>query len=880
MSPLTPAWRPGAPRWLGEQLGALTIFAALAVALSWPLIAHFTTHIPPYSDARHNLWVLWHVREWLAGRQPLFDLPLLYYPAGASLLTHGLGPVTGFFALPFWPLGPAAAHNGAVLVSLTLTGYCMYLLARDLELDWAVAIFSGALLLAAPLCLAGVLGHMTKLFLGGLPLLILALRRALNPARSPWWAAAVGLALLLVLLHAGYQFVMGALAVGFFLLAALARPEQGDRAFVARRAALVGAACLLSVGPLLVAIVRAGAALAGGDQSSNSDQFSPDLLQFLLPYHYSLLFGAPVLALLDRLDIAASIEAAVWLPWPALALAALALGARRPGVGRWGWLLALLVLLSLGPTLRLAGTSYDLPLPYDALVRLPGLGFMRVPGRLMFLGFVALSALAGLGLGGLRRRYPARRGALLLGAASLSLLLIWPRPWPYAPTPPVPAFYKQLAADPAPYGVFDLPFTDRSDQLTFVFSYIPFSSYAQFYQIIHGKGIAAGYLSRTYDEHPLFPELLNGVDLAPPDLLLDGVPANPLASAEATLARYGYRYIVAHHRQLEMQFGGEPAFAEELTRQFIAQALGDRAPIAREPLADAYAVDPTAPYRPTVALLRGWYGRYGGADGWRWASSPARLYVAAERPTAALLELEPALIHDPRGPDGLGSEGRLLITGADGVSTTVALRQNQPVLVPIVLPAGGGQLGLALEAGNFRPSDYGAADPSIYSLAFRRIAVRTRATFGAEPDLLLNGAPQREDRSGVALAFGTGWYAFEHNEWRWASSQAELLVFSPTARPARLRLKLAALYDQGTQALGAGPGVMRLQAAAPDGQQREARVTAGAWAEFPVELKAGWNQLWLISDAGDFRPIDLDPANGDTRRLSFVLAGLDLVTEP
>jgi hypothetical protein len=75
-------WRPAAiPRSLIEHVAALGAFTALAVALSWPLVTHFTTHIHPGNDPRHNLWVIWHVREWLAGRQPLFDLPLLYYPS-------------------------------------------------------------------------------------------------------------------------------------------------------------------------------------------------------------------------------------------------------------------------------------------------------------------------------------------------------------------------------------------------------------------------------------------------------------------------------------------------------------------------------------------------------------------------------------------------------------------------------------------------------------------------------------------------------------------------------------------------------------------------------------------------------------------------------
>jgi hypothetical protein len=106
----------GSPLWSEHGLPIL-LYLALTILFTWPMVPRFTTHIIGSNyDAYNGLWVMWHTKEALLGHQPLFDLPILYYPEGATLLTHVPGPVTGLFALPFWPWGAEAAHNGAVLI--------------------------------------------------------------------------------------------------------------------------------------------------------------------------------------------------------------------------------------------------------------------------------------------------------------------------------------------------------------------------------------------------------------------------------------------------------------------------------------------------------------------------------------------------------------------------------------------------------------------------------------------------------------------------------------------------------------------------------------------------------------------------------------------
>jgi hypothetical protein len=98
-----------------ECASAFVLYGLLTLAVSWPLAREFSTWMlgdVPY-DQRHTIWILWHTKEALLGRQPLFTADLLYYPHGISTLVDGVGPFSGLLAFPFWWL-PTTARRGSV----------------------------------------------------------------------------------------------------------------------------------------------------------------------------------------------------------------------------------------------------------------------------------------------------------------------------------------------------------------------------------------------------------------------------------------------------------------------------------------------------------------------------------------------------------------------------------------------------------------------------------------------------------------------------------------------------------------------------------------------------------------------------------------------
>lgn len=724
---------------LSEHFVVLLIYGLLGIILSWPLLSHFTTHIAGGggTDAQHNLWVLWHVKEAVLGNQPLWGLPLLYYPEGASLLTHGLGPVTGILALPFWPLGPEAAHNGAVLLSLVITSYSVYCLARTLGLQRPVAVFAGIFILAAPMHLAGILGHMTKVFMAGPALVLLGLVNSLRLDRSFLWAFFTGGALLLTLAHNGYQFIFTSLVVSFFSIWMLWQTSRPLRSAVGRRLLLTGATCVLFAGPLLVAILisTANPELQVGMPPQASINYKPDAVEFVMPSaRVGAFLGRTTASLLRSVGVTPSIETTVFLSWTGIILALLILF--KGTLSERGWLIGsvILIVLGLGPLLQIAGknsfTVYQLPviLPYAFLTSIPGMDVMRVPGRSMMVGYTLWSVTVAFGLTYLISRwqdaFASRRWSnagnwlLPLLASVLILIEFWPIRWPMKELRQVPALYKELAQDKKTYGILDLPFKATPED-----SAVRYSAHYQMYQMIHKKGIAMGYISRTYRDHPTFPNFIPTLSNPLPDVFVDGRPIGYRKSVLYELAAADYRYVVWHQAKPQYRLYRPGAWGEQHAAQFIDMVFCNDPPLVKNELIQAYRIpsvsDVIGQFGPILRYGTGWYRWEGGH---RWASSPATIVIELAEPRNVDLELIPGPVFDADSERGLGREGTLEFAMPSGEVLRVDIRAGERKRVPLALPAGRHEIKVSLEAGNFRPSEYDLGrDRRVLSFALRSI---------------------------------------------------------------------------------------------------------------------------------------------------------------
>ena len=106
--------------------------------------------------------------------------------------------------------------------------------------------------------------------------------------------------------------------------------------------------------------------------------------------------------------------------------------------------------------------------------------------------------------------------------------------------------------------------------------------------------------------------------------------------------------------------------------------------------------------------------------GWRWARSPATLAVISPGEQRAVLQITPAALHDADAANGSGQRGRLRVTVGD-VDTTVDVAVDQMTAVPVTLRPGEQTITLALEAGNYKPLDFGVQDTRTLSFSTKSI---------------------------------------------------------------------------------------------------------------------------------------------------------------
>ena len=391
--------------------------------------------------------------------------------------------------------GYVVVHYLACVVAVLGAGWLLSALAGH---GWAALL--GALVFGWCPGRLNDLGLLTTLWAGFVPLGLGFLVRYLRRGAGRHLAGAA-LSWLVLGLGTLYGLFMGSVLLGGLLLLSVLR----DRRLAGRTVAAGGV--LAAAGALLAAFHAPLFSLERDFDASVSRQvlegYSADLLSLA---HHGV-FSGPLRSLLDRLVPGFPEGAAALFPtlFACIGLLALALGRRtvrpgRPSVGReagvWAALAVAMLLLSLGPVIRLAGTAL-LPGPYALLAHLPVFDSMRGLNRWdQFFGLAVVSA-GTIGLAAFLRSPRARRVRGLLAAAALlaALVDVWPRRVPALRLPPPSAFASEIAALPKDAIVAYYPFKWSTSVRAWV------------EQLHHGRRVLNGYQTFTPPIHRWVAEL-------------------------------------------------------------------------------------------------------------------------------------------------------------------------------------------------------------------------------------------------------------------------------------------------------------------------------------------------------------------------------------
>ncbi len=241
---------------------AAVLFAALAIVWTFPLVTNLSGLVPGVGpgDTLQFLWNFWWMRTALASGLDVFHTNFMFAPVGSSLVLHTLTPLPAFVAAELLsPLSVAAGMNVTILASLSLNGFCAYLLALRLGADRAGAIIGGLIFGGSSYVFSHLHGHFNLTTAWTIPLFALLAIRAMRGGVI--WAMVAGLVLGATAYIDYYYLVYeSALAV---LIAATTSFEwsiasPGPRSPLRVRASRVVLVLLAVVGVLAAVIVATG----------------------------------------------------------------------------------------------------------------------------------------------------------------------------------------------------------------------------------------------------------------------------------------------------------------------------------------------------------------------------------------------------------------------------------------------------------------------------------------------------------------------------------------------------------------------------------------------------------------------------------------------
>lgn len=467
----------------------VALFAFMTVIFTWPLVLQMNSSST--GDGYIYLQSFWWFKKALLTFQNPFTTDYLFFPQGANLAFNS-GVYSSFLlTLPaslFW--GIPQAVNSSHLLSFTLSGYFMFLLAYNLFRNREAAFLAGLIYAYIPYHVNHFPAQLNLSELQWLPLCILLLKKTLEEDKR-LWPVMGGVTAVVIMLTDSIQVVviiLISLVVGVWFLAG----KQLNRGIFVRLAIMAGVALLLGSSYLwqVFQFLREshGALVVGLFEHGGANMFSADLTGFVTSKSVHYLGYLPLL-------LSVYCGWRLWRElWVRILLTVILVG----------------VVLSLGPTLHINGQwqhvdgSY-LKLPFAFLSGLPLFSEVRTPYRFHMITALGVALLAGNGFWLIyqKLRQPHLQCILLLACCGLVLADYYPGPKKYEPLPHVPEIYREIAGQPGDFSILQLPLSRWS---ALVRNGAGGPHLLQYYQLTHGQKIFGGLVTRTSNQRLAFQE--------------------------------------------------------------------------------------------------------------------------------------------------------------------------------------------------------------------------------------------------------------------------------------------------------------------------------------------------------------------------------------
>jgi hypothetical protein len=336
----------------------------------YPLFFNFFDKIALGGDAYEYIWKLWWFKHSLleTGQSP-WIVPEIYYPHGYLLAYGEITAANTILALPLtWYLGEIPTYNLLVLISTILSGFTMFLLAREVTGNFWAGLLAGTIYAFAPFRRLQLI-HLNIATTQWLPLIFYFLERFAN-TRKPVYGLPAGISFGLNALASWYYAVAGTLFMviwALFRLRPLADYLRQKQSWQALGLFGVTAALLILpfTWPYLAVVDNPDAAIP----IDNSNFYSASLVEYLLPSPFQFLWGRWVFEnLLNRPAPGEFILGWGFMTW-LLGLYGLRLAPQHK-VRPWLAVVLVAIILSFGLTLHLAGRQVVIPAPQPLVERI------------------------------------------------------------------------------------------------------------------------------------------------------------------------------------------------------------------------------------------------------------------------------------------------------------------------------------------------------------------------------------------------------------------------------------------------------------------------------------------------------------------------------
>ena len=254
-----------------KHLGPLALFAALAIAWTWPLARHLGDALPGDPGDNYSfVWNLWWMRHVLATPGlAYFHTTYLFAPFGTTIANHPHTALPAIVAATLLKPVPVVAAQNLLLIAYVVANLAtMYALAWDITRHRRASVLAAVLFGLSPFLAVHLLGHFDLVAAWVLPAFALALRRAVRNGSNAAAAAAGGV-LAATAYIAYYYVVYEGLFAAVYLAASLegvairrAAPPQSAAVRWLRAASIAGA--LLSAAIAIVIMATGGGSFDAG----------------------------------------------------------------------------------------------------------------------------------------------------------------------------------------------------------------------------------------------------------------------------------------------------------------------------------------------------------------------------------------------------------------------------------------------------------------------------------------------------------------------------------------------------------------------------------------------------------------------------------------